>query len=126
MDRHGRGLWAEVEALVLERGSAQVEVPLSFVQPVMRQERRPRARSVAGAGWLMKTPAGHALRCRNRGCTKYVPRKSEEVTCSLRCAHELREYCETMLDILNGRLSAKDCPAQFLSQAVLQERKKCA
>ncbi len=63
----------------------------------------------------MLTPGGHPLRCRWRFCRRMIPKDREALTCCDRCEHLLREFLETTLDVLDGKMPAAEYPAHYRS-----------
>jgi hypothetical protein len=127
-------MWDEIKA-ILDRG----ESPRIVVSPSMRvitpkgpvggrraHPMRIRVRDgvlVNGreSGYIM-TPDGWGLRCRNFGCNKRVPvRGKYGVCCCGECAAELKEFCETILGVLDGKIPPDALPSRFRN---MQKRKK--
>lgn len=118
------GIWAEVEHLASKGQAPQVVLPKGSKVVVPKQPSGGRRTRPLGAGpyhnFIMRSPRGQGLRCRWRCCYKRIPSKRACVTCSDQCKALLREYCETVLAIFNGEMSALDFPAHFRTQKFLR------
>lgn len=122
-------LWSEVEALV-EKGERPI-IKLSKGQKVIerRPPGRPRTKPLNAHdhyNWKMKTPAGVAMRCRNHGCQRKLPSKTEALTCSKACELELTRYCEETLAVIRGEKRARDYPPDLRGQKNSMARRKAA
>ncbi len=110
------GIWNQVEQLVAEGKPAQILIPISFrldkeKRPVGRPRVNPPGKPLHGQ--VMATPHGHQLRCRNPGCSQRLGKYVRDIVCGDKCRAELREYCETMLSILNGEVDPTDLPLKY-------------
>jgi len=115
----GQGIWDEV-AEVVRRGERPV-IKLTKGQRVIerRPVGRPRVKPLNAHEhytWVMKTPSGIAMRCRNHGCSKKLRSKQHSLTCSPACEEQLRRYCEETLAVLNGEKEAREYPPDLRGQ----------
>ena len=110
---------AAIEAMLADGKTPLVQLPAgSKVITPKRSPGRPRkyplgARHPKAGGHRMRTPSGHALRCRWRGCSNYISKDAEAITCSERCTNMLREFIRATLDVLDGRMPAVDYPSEY-------------
>jgi hypothetical protein len=61
-------------------------------------------------GWVMATPSGAPLRCRNTGCMRFLRKYMRDIVCSEECRSLLREWCYIHLDIIEGLKPAESLP----------------
>lgn len=104
-------LWAEAaNVTVLSKGQKVI---------VRRPPGRPRVKPVGAHhhyNWIMKTPTGNVMRCRNHGCDEKLRSKAESLTCSEACRLSLERYCEVTLAVLRGEMRAREYPPDLRAQ----------
>lgn len=124
-----KGIWGDIDELLEQGEHPVVAFPKGNKVIVPKKPRgRPRLYPEGMSPhrtWVMQTSSGRAMRCRNKGCQKFVPKNSLAIVCSGACAEELARYCKSTLDVLEGRVSAKDYPTYYRSTH-LTRRKKVA
>ncbi len=106
-------LWSEVEGI-----SGKGEVPVIKLSKgakviVRRPPGRPRTKPHGAShyyNWIMKTPSGVAMRCRNPSCDKKLRSNQEDIVCGDACREVLRRYCEVTLEVLDGKIRAREYP----------------
>lgn len=124
-----KDLWDEVRELVAAGKEPVIKIPpgARIVAKVKRAIGRPRVIPIGASRWhrwKMKTPAGHPMRCRNFGCNIHLRSTAEDIVCSPACGAQLREFCETMLDILDKKQPARNLPPHLRSWRLSRLKKK--
>jgi len=105
-------IWEKVDKMVAQGKAPVLKLnPSTEIVKPKRPRGRPRIRlNKKRDHYVMHTPKGWALRCRNPGCRNRLKAKESAICCSLACEHQLREMCETYLSILNGDRSPTELP----------------
>ena len=105
-------LWEEVQEIVERGGSPSIVIPR--VSKVIARRGRKRQVKPTGASywfhWVMKTPCGAGMKCRNHGCARRIRSKVEDIVCSEACRNELRRFCEVTLEVIRGEKRATEYP----------------
>lgn len=68
------------------------------------------------------SPYGSRMLCRNMMCRNTS--KNGSICCSEECEDALRQFCQTVLDTLNGVIALQDFPIYYRSLRKLGSRKK--
>lgn len=109
-------LWKQVDELVTQGKQVVVTVPAGTeIKNSKRPPGRPRVNPPGKPlhGMVMATPSGHQMRCRNIGCNEKMGKYDLDIVCSEECRAELRDFCEHMLNILNGVMPPEDLPLRL-------------
>ena len=112
------GIWGQVEELLAQGIAPVIELPkaVKVIETIKRPVGRPRLvpkgekHRKHGA---MQSTSGNQLKCRAKGCNKYISRYKEDSVCCDQCREALIEYCQVTLDVLEGRMRARDYPPQY-------------
>lgn len=125
--RAAHRVWEEVAEIVAAGGVPRVNLPPAtrIVNPP-RMVGRPRINPEGDrfAGWKMRTPAGYPRRCRNFSCGRALRKDQIDLCCSSACRDDLRYFCEAVLAVLDGRMSAADFPFYRWARSSRRRRPK--
>jgi hypothetical protein len=107
-----KSLWDVVDDIVGGGGAPLVTVPAAAEIIHRRPRGRPRVNPPGDrfAGWPLRTAKGNPRRCRNFGCSRLLRKNQVDLCCSEYCRGDLRDFCESVLAVLNGTMPATDFP----------------
>jgi hypothetical protein len=113
-------LWDEVARAAAAGKRPKIEIaPGARVIVPKRGRGRPKKVDAQGKRtyYAMTTADGIPMRCRNYGCNLKLRVDQVAICCSPRCEEALRDFCQTTLDVLSGKMSPKDYPSYYRARS---------
>ena len=101
---------------------AEEKAPLVRVAPSAKIVEPKRTRGQGQYGhWPNRGTNGHQLRCRASGCYKKL-RRNDGIACSDACRQAIRDECELLLGILDGKIGPEELPPYMRTNRLKRKR----